>query len=348
MTRYLSAGLASTPFVIMILISFVAASCTGGDSPSGTKDEQEVLTIYSGRSEKLIGPIIQQFSEVSGVKTEVKYGSTPEIAATLLEEGGKSPADVFIAQDPGGLGAVEALLAPLPQGVTDSVDARFKSADGKWVGLSGRARTVVYNTNKLSESDLPDDIWDFTNPEWKGRLGWAPTNASFQTMVTAMIDLWGEKKTAEWLAGIQANNPKTYPNNSAIVLAAESGEIDAGFVNHYYLYRLLAEKGENIPVRNYHPRAGGPGAIVMVAGAGITETSDNKETAEKFIKFMLSPVAQQYFTGQTYEYPVVVEGVVTNRLLVPLTDINSPDIDTKNLADPEAAVKLLREQNIIP
>jgi iron(III) transport system substrate-binding protein len=340
-------NLAAVPFVIMILISFVAASCTGGDGSSGAKSEQEVLTIYSGRSEKLVGPIIEQFSEVSDVKTEVKYGSTPEIAATLLEEGSKSPADIFIAQDPGGLGAVDALLTPLPGEITDPVDARFKSAGGKWVGLSGRARTVVYNTSKLSESDLPDDIWGFTDPGWKGRLGWAPTNASFQTMVTAMIDLWGEDKTAEWLSGIQANNPKTYPNNSSIVLAAESGEIDAGFVNHYYLYRLLAEKGENIPVRNYHPRAGGPGAIIMVAGAGITETSDNKEAAEKFIKFMLSPVAQQYFTGQTYEYPVI-DGVVTNRLLVPLTDISSPNIDTKKLADPEAAVGLLREQNIIP
>jgi len=331
----------------MILISFVAASCTGGDGSSGTKNEQEVLTIYSGRSEKLIGPIIEQFSEVSGIKTEVKYGSTPEVAATLLEEGAKSPADIFIAQDPGGLGAVDSLLTPLPGDITDPVAARFKSADGKWVGLSGRARTVVYNTDKLSENDLPDDILGFTDPKWKGRLGWAPTNASFQTMVTAMIDLRGEEKTAEWLAGIQANDPKTYPNNSSIVLAAESGEIDAGFVNHYYLYRLLAEKGENIPVRNYHPRAGGPGAIIMVAGAGITETSDNKEAAEKFIKFMLSPVAQQYFTGQTYEYPVI-EGVVTNRLLVPLADINAPDMDTKELADPEATVKLLREQNIIP
>ena len=340
------ANLSMIPLVIMILISFVAASCTGGDGSSDGNGE-EVLTIYSGRSEKLIGPIIEQFSEVSGIKTEVKYGSTPEVAATLLEEGTKSPADIFIAQDPGGLGAVDALLTPLPGDITNPVAARFKSADGKWVGLSGRARVVVYNTDKLSENDLPDDIWDFTDPKWKGRLGWAPTNASFQTMVTAMIDLWGEEKTAEWLAGIQANNPKTYPNNSSIVLAAESGEIDAGFVNHYYLYRLLAEKGEGIPVRNYHPRAGGPGAIIMVAGAGITETSDNKETAEKFIKFMLSPVAQQYFTGKTYEYPVI-EGVVTNRLLVPLADINAPDLDTKELADPEATVRLLREQNIIP
>lgn len=149
MTRHLRISLAAIPFVIMILISFVAASCTGGESPSGTKDEQEVLTIYSGRSEKLIGPIIQQFSEVSGVKTEVKYGSTPEIAATILEEGVKSPADVFIAQDPGGLGAVEALLTILPPGITDPVAARFKSADGKWVGLPG-ARAQSFTTRTSS------------------------------------------------------------------------------------------------------------------------------------------------------------------------------------------------------
>ena len=140
------ASRAAIPFVIMILISFVAASCTGGDAPPGGKGKDEVLTIYSGRSEKLVGPIIEQFSEVSGIETEVKYGSTPEVAATLLEEGAKSPADVFIAQDPGGLGAVDSLLTTLPGNITDPVAPRFKSADGKWVGLSGRAVSWVLNT----------------------------------------------------------------------------------------------------------------------------------------------------------------------------------------------------------
>ncbi len=337
-----------TLLAIMIpVLSVLSVSCRNENNGVGEGEAEEVLTVYSGRSESLIGPIIEQFGQVSGIKTQVKYGSTAEIAATLMEEGEKTPADIFIAQDPGGLGAVEDMLAPLPDAILSQVGPGFKPPDGKWVGLSGRARTVIYNTDKLSEADLPDDIWGFTDPKWNGRLGWAPANASFQAMVTAMIKLWGEEKTAEWLSGIQANNPKTYPNNSSIVLAAGSGEIDAGFVNHYYLYRSIAEKGEDFPARNYHPRAGGPGAVILVAGAGILESSRNKDAGEKFIKFMLSPVAQQYFTGQTYEYPVT-DGVVTNRLLFPVSGINAPVISMKDMVDLEGTVGLLRKENIIP
>jgi iron(III) transport system substrate-binding protein len=334
-------------FLITTLTLALVVSCRNGERTAGEEENRTVLTIYSGRSESLIGPIIEQFSRASGIETRVKYGGTAELAATLLEEGDKTPADVFIAQDPGGLGAVEGMLTPLPESILGEVLPRFRPPDGRWVGISGRARTVVYNTDKLSEDDLPDDILGFTDPSWSGRLGWAPGNASFQAMVTAMTKLWGIEKTAEWLSGIQANNPKTYPNNAAIVLAAGSGEIEAGFVNHYYLYRFLAEKGEDFPARNYYPRAGGPGAVILVAGTGIIETSRNMEAAEKFLSFVLSPVAQQYFSGQTYEYPVT-DGVVTNRLLVPVSDINAPEIGVKEMADSAGAVELLRKENIIP
>jgi len=205
----------------------------------------------------------------------------------------------------------------------------------------------VYNTEKLSESDLPDDIWNFIDPKWQGRIGWAPTNGSFQAMVTAMRVLWGEDKTHQWLLGIQANDPKVYPKNTPQVAAVAAGEIDVGFVNHYYLYRFIAEQGESFAARNYHPRAGGPGAINLVAGAGILETSQNKEAAERFLDFMLSPVAQQYFAGQTFEYPVV-EGVQTDRLLKPLSEINSPQIDMADMADLKGTLSLLRETGIIP
>lgn len=310
-------------------------------------DKSGTLTIYSGRSEELVGPIIDQFSKATGIKVQVRYGSTSELAATILEEGGNSPADVFFAQDPGGLGAVAHLFATLPQSILDQVEPRFRSPEGKWVGLSGRARVVVYNTDKLSEADLPDDIWDFTDPKWNGRIGWAPSNGSFQAMVTAMRALWGEEKTKQWLLGIQANNPKVYPNNTSIVAAAGAGEIDVGFSNHYYLFRFLAEQGESFPARNYYLRGDGPGAVMLVAGAGILETSQNKEAAESFLEFMVSPVAQQYFAGQTYEYPVM-DGVNTHPLLKPLAEINSPDIDMVDMVDLKGTLDMLRETGVLP
>jgi iron(III) transport system substrate-binding protein len=305
------------------------------------------LTIYSGRSKELVGPIIDQFSKATGIQVSVKYAGTPQLAATLLEEGDKTPADIYFAQDPGGLGAVEHLLAPLPGSILGRVPVWAVSPQGKWVGLSGRARVVVYNTDRLKEADLPDDIFDFIDPKWKGRIGWAPSNASLQTMVTAMRVVWGEAKTRQWLEGVKANGPKVYTGNTPIVAAAAAGEIDVGFVNHYYLHAFLAEQGESFKARNYHPRAGGPGAIVMVAGAGILAKSQHRETAERFLEFMLSPVAQQYFATQTFEYPLV-EGVKSSRVLAPLSTLKRPDVPVKDLVDLKGSQTILRETGVLP
>ena len=305
------------------------------------------LVVYSGRSESLVDPVIREFAAATGIDVQVKYANTAQIAATLMEEGQNSPADVFFAQDPGGLGAVEDMLSPLPDPILSRVPEWSRSPQGRWVGISGRARTVVYNTETLTEDQLPDDMFGFTGPEWKGRIGWAPTNASFQTMVTAMRAVWGEERTREWLEGIQANDPKVYPKNTPQVAAAAAGEIDVGFVNHYYLFRFLAEEGEDFPARNYHPRAGGPGSVIMVAGAGILATGENQRNAERFLSFMLSRVGQQYFASQTFEYPLV-EDVRTQRVLVSLEEINSPEIAPAELTDLRGTQALLREAGILP
>ena len=305
------------------------------------------LVIYSGRSESLVDAVIQQFSQATGIEVKVKYAGTSQLAATLLEEGDNSPADIFFAQDPGGLGAVEGMLTILPDPILSRVQDWARSPEGRWVGLSGRARTVVYNPERVSEEELPDDVWGFINPEWKGRIGWAPTNASFQTMVTAMRALWGEDKTSDWLIGVQANEPIIYPKNTPQVAAVATGEIDVGLVNHYYLFRFLAEQGEDFPARNYHPRSGGPGATIMVAGAGILATSENRGAAERFLEFMLSRVGQQYFAGQTFEYPLV-EGVQVPHVLVSLEDIKHPSIPLKDLSDLEGTQRMLRETGVLP
>ncbi len=340
---------AATPGVTQAQIEeAIAAALAAADAERMSQmPSQEPLVIYSGRSESLVDAVIQQFSQATGVEVEVKYAGTPQLAATLLEEGGNSPADIFFAQDPGGLGAVEGMLSTLPDRVLSRVPDWARSPQGKWVGLSGRARTVVYNPERISEEELPDDVWDFVNPEWKDRIGWAPTNASFQTMVTAMRALWGEERATEWLEGVQANNPTIYPKNTPQVAAVAAGEIDVGLVNHYYLFRFLAEEGEDFAARNYHPRDGGPGATVMVAGAGILASSDNKDAAEKFLEFMLSRVGQQYFAGQTFEYPLV-EGVRVPHVLVPLDAINHPSIPLKDLSDLEGTQRLLRETGVLP
>src|SRR5215204_4640606 len=206
-------------------------------SPGGSVADEGTLVVYSWRNEELVGPIIEGFEAESGIDVKVRYGDTAELAATILEEGENSPADLFFAQDPGALGALtdEGRFRPLPQETLDRVPEHFRSDDGVWVGTSGRARVVAYNTDELSESDLPDSIFGFTDPEWEGRIGWAPTNGSFQAFVTALRVLEGEDVAREWLEGIQANDPFVYPDNAAALEGVAAGEVEVAFVNHYSL-----------------------------------------------------------------------------------------------------------------
>lgn len=305
------------------------------------------LVVYSGRSESLVAPIIKQFSEATGVKVQVKYGDTAAVAATLLEEGSRSPADVFFAQDPGGLGAVGALLAPLPDRLLRRVPDWARSPEGRWVGVTARARVVVYDTRSFTEQDLPDSIRGFTAPEWKGRIGWAPTNASFLAMVAAMRQMWGDAETEQWVRGIQANGARSFQNNTAIVQAVGAGEIQVGFVNHYYLHRFLAEQGESFPARNYYTRAADPGSVVLISGIGVLSTAKNAANAEKFVEFMLGTVAQQYFASQTYEHPLI-SGVVSARGIPDVAGVAKPAIDVSKLSDLQGTQALLRRVGVIP
>jgi iron(III) transport system substrate-binding protein len=353
------------PIKLVLLVALTAgwllAACQSSDEPAtnaqpGPTSNSDTTTggrlvIYSGRSESLVQPIIDQFAAATGIDVQVRYGGTAELAATLLEEGANSPADLFYAQDPGGLGAVEAagLLAPLPDDVIGRVPARFADEDGEWVGISGRARVVVYNTNSLSPDELPADLEGFTDPQWRGRIGWAPSNGSFQAMVTAMRRVWGEERTRTWLEGIQANNPVGYENNTAIVAAVGAGEVEVGFVNHYYLYRFLAEQGESFAARNYFLPGGGPGSLILVSGAGVLQSAANRDNALRFINFLLSTPGQQYFAAQTYEYPLV-EGVNVPAALPPLAELDAVaiDVNLNDLTDLAGTADLLSDLAILP
>jgi iron(III) transport system substrate-binding protein len=327
---------------------------TGAETTAETTQQEPLtpgegaLVVYSGRSEELVGPVFEQFEERTGIDVQVRYGDTAELAATILEEGENSPADLFFAQDPGALGALqdEGRFQPLPQDGLDRVPERFRSPDGVWVGTSGRARVVAYNTEELGEGDLPDSILDFTDPKWEGKIGWAPTNGSFQAFVTALRVLEGEDAARDWLEGIQANDPFEYSDNLTAVEGVASGEVQVAFVNHYYLFQLMEERGEDVPVRNYYLKNGDPGALVLAAGAGILDTAQNPEAARSFLEYVLSEEAQQYFADETFEYPLV-EGVEINEALVPLSEIQSPNIDLSDLDDLQGTLELLQETGVL-
>jgi iron(III) transport system substrate-binding protein len=330
-------------FAAAALCALALASCGGNDdSGSGT------LTIYSGRSEELIGPLVSRYEERSGNDVEVRYGDTSELTSTILEEGDNSPADVFFSQDAGALGALEreGLLAQLPADLVDDVDRRYRSRAGRWVATSARARVVAYNRDRVERSELPRSILGFTDERWKGRIGWAPTNGSFQAFVTALRLLEGEDAAREWLEGIVANDPEAFDDNEPIRDALGKGELDVGFINHYYVAQARAKEGADYPVEVYFPPGGDPGSLVNVAGIGVLESSEQKEDAERFTRFMHSREAQEHFARDVKEYPVAA-GVAADRTLVPLKRIQQPQLDLSNLEDLRGTLTLIQESGAL-
>ena len=322
--------------VVVVALAAAAAGCGGGsDDP---------LTVYSGREEELVAPLLEQFTEETGIDVEVRYGDSAELAATIAEEGENSPADVFFAQDPGSLGSVDAQLAELPAETLERVDRQFRDADGRWVGTSGRSRVIAYNTDELSEDEVPDSVFDLTDPRWKGRIGIAPTNASFQAFVTAMRLSKGDGATRQWLVDLKKNDPKEYEKNVLIVEAVAAGEVDLGLVNHYYLY-VVKEEQPDAPVDNHFLEAGDPGALVSVAGAGVLASSDQTDDAEQFVDFLLSDAGQRFYVDEAEEaeYPLV-DGIDAKEGLPPLADLTGPDVElTAFGAELASTIELLRE-----
>ncbi|MGH2616189.1 MAG: iron ABC transporter substrate-binding protein [Thermomicrobiales bacterium] len=317
----------------------------GADSEAGTGD----FTLYSGRNEALVGPLIERYDQETGVVVDVRFGGTGELAATILEEGENTPAGAFLAQDAGALGllADEGRFQQLPEELLALVDPRFRDPEGRWVGVTGRARVLAYNTDSLSDDELPSSVRDLTDPAWSGRIGWAPENASFQAFITAFRLLDGDEAVKAWLEAMIANGTVNFgDSNSAIVQAIGNGEIDAGLVNHYYVYVVGREAGGEFPVANHFFAAGDPGALINVAGIGVIEGAENAEAALAFADYLLAPEAQEYFATETFEYPLVA-GVTAPEGLVSLDEIGHPDIDLGDLADLRGTLDLLAEVGLL-
>lgn len=329
--------------VVPLVVALLASAC-------GTPEPEEgPLTVYSGRSEELVGPIIERFEDETGIDAEVRYGDTAELAAQILEEGDNSPADVFWAQDAGALGAVGrgGRFTRLPDATLEQVPERFRSTQGHWVGTSGRARVLVYNNEEVRTSELPESVLDLTDPGWKGRVGWAPTNGSFQAFVTALRKVEGERAAREWLEGMKANQAEEYDGNAAIVKAVAAGEIDTGLVNHYYVLQIGSEDPQvRENAANHFFAAGDVGSLVNVAGVGIPTTAPAPRSAQRFVDFLLSRTAGEYFDEEIYEYPLVL-GRPAPPGLPPLSEIEQPNIDLADLDDLEGTLELLRETGVL-
>jgi len=336
--------------LVAVLALATAAALTAGlagcGAAAGSGPTEDELYVYSGRSKELVDPLLQEYAKDTGSKLFIRYGGSAELAAQLLEEGDRSEADVFFSQDAGALGALAKAgrLAALPQPVLDRVDPRYRADDGTWVGVSARSRVIAYDPAQVD--DVPDSVLGLTDPQWKGKVGYAPTNASFQAFVTGMRTLLGEERTREWLTGMRANDIQAYENNIAVLDAVDRGEIALGLINHYYWYEKVAELGEdNVNARIAFLHDGDPGALVNVAGAGIVETTDKPDAAQRFVEWLLQERAQTYFAETTAEYPLL-DGVPTVAGLPPLGSLDGPEIDLSDLDSLDRTLALLDETGL--
>ncbi len=312
---------------MFMLVPLLAAVALGGGCSSGG----ERITVYSGRTAELIRPLLERFSEETGISVDFKAGDSAELALLIDQEGDGSPADVFISQSPGATSFLSGAgrLRTLPSDITELVPVSDRAANGQWVGLSGRVRVLVYNTELVDESTLPQSVFDLTQPEYRGKVGVAPTNGSFQDFVSAMRVEVGDDATQAWLDGMAANDSPAYANNTAIVAAVGRGEVPMGLVNHYYNVRAKQED-PGVASENYFFPNGDVGSLLVITAAGVVTTSDNTEAAERLVRFLLSEEAQRYFAEETDEYPLA-SGVQPIADLPPLDSLAVDTVDFDQL-----------------
>ena len=349
------------PVIALAAATLALAACSTGESgtagveATATTDSSEQaaeetpasdgLVVYSGRSEELVGPLLVEFTTQTGIPVEVRYGDSAELAAQLIEEGDRSPADIYFGQDAGALGALDAagLCAPLPENVIGAVPAQYQSANGTWTGITGRARVIAYDPQQVSADEVPTSVLELTAPRWKGQVAIAPTNASFQAFITGMRVALGDEATQQWLQAMVDNDVQVYEKNGLIRDAVDAGEVQLGLINHYYWYEKAAEVGEDaMNVQIAFPAAGDPGALVNVAGACVLPSAAHAEDANEMLTWMLLPETQEWFVSQTFEYPLVA-GVPAPAGLPALDSLQGPDISLAQLEDLPGTLTMLQE-----
>ena len=304
------------------------------------------LVIYSGRSEELVGPLIEDMEEQLDVTIDVRYGDSAELAAQLLEEGDATEADLFFSQDAGALSALaqEGRLSTLDEQVLAVVDDHYQDPEGRWAATSARARVVTYDPAQAPEATDFDSVDDLLDESYRGEIGFAPTNASFQSFVTALRITRGEDGARQWLEDFSALEPAAYENNVAVLEAVDEGEISLGLINHYYWYQLQEEVGaEAVNAKIHYLDSDDAGALVNVAGVGVLTSSEATGLAADAVEFLLSEEGQQYFADETAEYPVRAGIESTTYDLVPLDQVDGAQIDLNDLASLDETLELLDE-----
>ncbi len=329
-----------------ILAPFLLAAITLLTACGGSSHSARTITLYNGQHEQTTAALVAAFERQTGIKVEVRSGDEAELGNQILQEGARSPADVFYTENTPVLEDLreKGLLAPVAVSTLAAVPARYDSAQGDWVGVSARVSALVYNTSLLKPAELPASILALAEPKWKGKLGFAPSETDFQPLITSIVKLDGAATAERWLKGLQAN-AKVYPDNETVVSQVNNGESALGPINHYYWYRLRAEVGAggmHSALHYYAP--GDPGDLLDVSGAAVLKSSAHRAEAQAFLAFLVSHAGQETVAhSHSYEYPLR-PGVPPAVGLRPFIDIHPVSLTPAELGD--GGVALAMEQKL--
>jgi iron(III) transport system substrate-binding protein len=336
---------------LVAALAMVTAACTGDNGPAPAypavpddgANSERTLTVYS-RDRDVAEPLFEQFERQTGITVRSRWGDPVDLAEQIIEDGADSPADVFYAPMSDALGSLSAAgrLSTLSDQQLSRVPPAYRSPDGTWVGTTGRAHVVFYNTDTLSEDDLPEEILGFADPAWRGRIAWDPTSRSLQDAVTGLRQIRGENEARTWLHGIQANKPAAFRGARPVIDAVAAGEIaDVGFGSHYYLYDMQADGDAQNVAAKFYP--GDPGGLLNVAGIGIIKDTDNTEGANALVDFMLSTTAQAAYTN---EIPLV-EGTTPLGGIPTPDELTIPGLEQRMFEELHDARRLLTETGVL-
>ena len=322
-----------------VAIVLSACSAAGGDAQ---------LTIYNGQHEQTTAALVKAFEQRTGIKTAVRSGDEATLANQIIQEGSKSPADVFYTENTPPLEALRdhGLLAPAAPAALSSVPARYNSAQGLWVGVSARVSVLVYNTSELKPSQLPGSILELADPRFKGKLAFAPSETDFQPLITSIVKFKGRPAAEAWLKGLKENG-RQLPDNETITAEVNSGQSALGPINHYYWYRLRREEGGHMSsaLHYYAPRD--PGYLVNVSGAAVLKSSQHRAAAERFLEFLVSRPGQEVLAhSDSYEYPLR-PGVPAPAGLRPFSELQPASLTPAELGDGGEALELEQKVGLL-
>ena len=294
----------------LLLSLFILVSCV--------KDTNKELTIFTSRQPQLLEPIIEKYFQETGVKVNLLSGNAQELMERIDIEGEQSKADIFMTVDAGVLwqAAERNIFSETKSKILEeNIPSYLRDPNGKWFGLSKRARTLVFSNDQFSKSDF-STYEDLANPRWKGKLCLRTSKKVYnRSLIASMIDVYGfdnsKKIVSGWISNLAT---EVFSNDTNALKAVSSGQCGITIVNTYYLARLLDDpKYDNLELfwANQNDR----GVHVNISGAGIVKTSQNKKEAQKLLEYLSSDSAQDFYASANKEYPVLKDASVAESIM---------------------------------